>query len=148
MAGSTVLNRFEQTPGPLGAADNKLVLEGTVESNGGVSLNTLRYNVTSADLDTDTVSVISPGFAGTITRIVASYNGAGTSGSVAIGVTIDSVPVTGSITLTSGNQFLIFEVVPSAANIFTASQSIQVITTGATPVAFNEGGITVEVLPS
>ena len=148
MADSTVLNRFEQTPGPLGADDNKLVLAGTVESESGANLTAQRFNFSTADFDTDTDFFIAPGFAGTISRIVASYNGVGTSGSVTIGALINGVAVTGSVTMTSGNQYLIFEVTPSAANTFTAAQSIQIATVGSTPVAFDAGGITVELTPS
>ena len=145
MAGETVLNRFEQTPGPLGSADNKLVLGGSVESPSGASLAVVRYDFSTADFDTDTDFFIAPGFAGTITRIVSSYDGVGTSGSVAINALINGVAVTGSVAMTSGNRFLIFQAVPSALNVFTAAQSIKIETIGTSPVAFDAGGITVEL---
>lgn len=143
---ATVLNRFEQTPGPLGGDDNKLVLEGSVESAGGANLKEVLIYARIPDIvDLDT-SVFAPGFAGRITRITASVQN-GTTGVETIDVLIDGVAVTGGqIVLSTVGSFTAVTVTPTALNTFSASQVIAVNNNGVSTLA-GPAGVIIAVIP-
>ncbi len=148
MAGSTTLNFFNQTPGPLGNDDNELVLSGTVSSAAGTRLNVLRYTLTIDDASTAGTHLVAPGVAGTVVRIIGgTENGPGTADET-FTAQISGTPITnGVITIpqsTGGQQSI--AVIPTAANILLATQILEIVVGGASAGAAS-GSVTFEVLP-
>ncbi len=113
--------------------DNVLVLGGTVISPGGTSVKASRLTATIADVSTADSFWLYPGFAGTITKVSAVLQGATlTGGAAAITLEIGGTGVTGGdITLAvSSADGDVFTATPSALNIFTSGEPIEIITDG------------------
>jgi len=130
---SNVLNEFKQTPGPLGAADNEFVMGGTVSSPSGTNLKTIRVNARIDDVSTAQSGFLAPGFAGSIVGITSSLGGAITGADATLTFEIGGVLVTGGdITITQSGSAAgdVDSSTPTAANVFTATDSIEFITDG------------------
>lgn len=144
---TTVLNRFEQTPGPLGDRDNRLVLEGSVESGSGISLKQQLLSQPLADINTAGNFVIAPGFAGTMVRLTVTSRNAITLANVTA-VSINGTPVTGgSIDMGGAAASEARSVTPTAANTFAATETFEIAIAG-NAEAISEGGVVIAVIPT
>ena len=72
---SNVDNRFEQPVSP-DSKDNKLILDGTVETGGGASLKTQVVSLKMVDVSTVGQAYFYSPFAGTLTKVTSVLNGA------------------------------------------------------------------------
>ena len=131
MANENVDNYFEQPVG--GGTDNKLVLGGSVESPGGASVKTARVTVQMDDISNPQSVWISIGEACTFRKLTSIINGAITAADAEITTEIGGVAVTGGA-LTIANSGSAAGVVdtatPTAANVLTAAQGLEIITDG------------------
>ena len=147
MAGSTVLNRFEQ---PIDAArkDNKLVLEGTVETGGGVSVKEKLLTASVLVLDTQETNLFSPGFAGTVTRISVTNQSGATTGDETFTASISGTAITGGVAVIPGTSAAntVVTVTPTALNTFAATDNISIVNDG-NSTGGEAGGVTIAVVP-
>lgn len=131
MADENVDNYFEQPAG--GGRDNKLILGGSANSAAGVSVKNPRVTVQMDDISTAQSVWVSIGEACTFKKLTSIINGAITVDDAEITTEIDGVAVTGG-DLTIANSGSAAGVVdtttPTAANVLTASQGLEIITDG------------------
>ena len=162
MAGESVDNFFEQ-PGT-GGTDNALViggnmrsevgstiaLSGAVESAGGADLKTKLVTVAIGDIsDASSVWVV-PGVAGTIVKISNVIDTTITTANAGLTFEIGGNAVTDAAITIAFSGSLPGDVdssAPSALNVITASEAIEIVKDGLSTVASN-GVVTFEILPS
>lgn len=144
---SNVLNRFEQTPGPLGPNDNKLVLDGTVEISQSL-VGTINFTITIDDASTATGAnepLVAPGFAGTVVLVTGAVTRPGFVGPEQFITRINAVNITnGDLNITT-NDFA-FSTVPTANNVFSATDVLKLSIAGGSTNA-GSGTVTFEVRP-
>lgn len=126
-----VLNYNEQADAN---GDNKLVLGGSVETDGGEDLKKDVLTVKMADISTaGTVYVPSP-YAGTITKITSIIDGAISGADAVITPKIGAVEITdGAITIANSGSAAgdVDNATPSAANTVAVGNNINLTTDGA-----------------
>lgn len=147
MAGESVLNFFEQPGSDL---DNKLVVSGTMESTSGVNLKTKLVTLPIGDVSTAGSVWSVPGFAGTIVSISNVIDAAITAADSGLTFEIGGVAVTGgAITITQAASAAgdVDQSTPSALNVITATDPIEVVKDGLSTTTSN-GVVTFEILPS
>jgi len=163
MSGENVLNRFEQTPGALGANDNKFVMGGTVEqeagstislggaveSAGGADLKTKLITVEIPDISTASSVWVVPGFACTVVAISTVINGAIITADAVLDPQIGGVSITGggiTIAFTGSAAGVVDQATPSAANAVAANEAVEIATDGGSTNTV-AAVVTIEVLP-
>lgn len=147
MTGETVLNRFEQ-PGT--DRDNKAVLGGSVETETGQNLKTKLVTVAIGDISTAGSVWGVPGIAGTIVAISNVIDAAITGADAGLTFEIGGVAVTdAAITITQVSSAAgdVDQSTPSALNVITASDPIEIVKDGSSTTTSN-GVVTLEILPS
>lgn len=139
MARNQVLNRFEQ-PEDTNLEDNKLILAGSVETGGGVDLKLQRLILPLGDISSGASVWILPGFAGTIVRWGTVIDGAIITAAAGLELEIAGVEVTGggiAIVVAGSAAGVVDFATPSALNVFTAIQPIEVVKDGLSTNAVN-----------
>ncbi len=147
MSGETVLNVFEQ---PGSDRDNKLVVGGSMESGGGQNLKTKTVTLPIGDVSTAGSVWLVPGVAGTIVGISNVIDAAITGADAGLTFEIGGVAVTDAdITITQSGSAAgdVDQSVPSALNVITATDSIEVVKDGSSTTTSN-GVVTFEILLS
>lgn len=148
MTAESVSNFFEQ-PGADGL-DNKLVLGGSVETPSGQNLKTKLVTVAIGDVSTaDSVWAV-PGVAGTIVGISVVIDTTITTADAGLTFEIGGTAVTGAaITIAFSGSLpgTVDQSTPTALNVITAAEAIEIVKDGASTVASN-GVVTFEILPS
>ena len=147
MTGESVLNRFEQ---PGADMDNKLVLGGSMESLAGADLKTKLVTVPIGDISTGGSVFVVPGVAGTIVGISNVIDAAITGADAGLTFEIGGVAVTdAAITITQVGSAAgdVDQSTPSALNVITAAEAIEVVKDGDSTTTSN-GVVTFEILPS
>lgn len=148
MTAESVSNRFEQ-PGADGR-DNKLVLGGSSETETGQNLKTKLVNVPIGDVSAAGSVWAVPGIAGTIVKISNVIDTTITTANAGLTFEIGGTAVTGAAITIAFSGSLPGDVdssAPSALNVITASEAIEIVKDGASTVASN-GVVTFEILPS
>ena len=148
MSRENVDNRFEQPVG--GGTDNKLVLGGTVETPTGANLKTKLVTVPIGDVSTAGSVFVVPGVAGAIVKFGNVIDAAITSADAGLTLEIGGTLVTGSaITIANSGSAagVVDQATPSALNVVTASEAIEIVKDGLSSTASN-GVVTLEILPS
>lgn len=148
MSGENVDNFFERPVG--GSTDNKLVLGGSVESTGGANIKTKLVTLAIGDVSTAGSVWVVPGVAGTIVKISNVISAAITSADAGLTFEIAGVAVTnGAITIANSGSAagVVDQSTPSALNVITAVQAIEVVKDGLSSTA-SQGVVTLEILPS
>jgi len=148
MSRENVDNRFEQPSG--GSTDNKLVLGGSVETATGANLKTKLVAVPIGDVSSAGSVFVAPGVAGTIVNFSNVIDAAITAADAGLTLEIGGVAVTGAdITITQSGSAAgdVDQAVPSALNVITASEAIEIVKDGLSTTASN-GVVTLEILPS
>ena len=143
---ANVDNRFEQAVG----TDNKLVLGGSVETPTGQNLKTKLVTVPIGDVSAAGSVFAVPGIAGTIVKISNVIDAAITSADAGLTFEINGTAVTGAaITIANAGSAAgdVDSSLPSALNVITASEAIEVVKDGLSSTASN-GVVTFEILPS
>ena len=143
---SSVDNRFEQTVG----TDNKLILGGSVESETGANLKTKLLTVAIGDVSSAGSVWAVPGFAGTIVKVSNVISAAITSADAGLTLEIGGTAVTGAaITIATAGSAAgdVDQATPSALNVITATDAIEIVKDGASTTA-SQGVVTLEILPS
>jgi hypothetical protein len=147
MAGESVLNRFEQAGG---GKDNPLILGGTVNSETGQNLKTKTVSIGIGDISTAGSVWVTPGFAGTIKKISNVIDTTITTADAGLTFEIGGTAVTGAditIAFTGSLPGTVDQSTPTALNVITASEAIEVVKDGLSTVASN-GVVTFEIEPS
>jgi len=148
MTDATVDNKFEQPVG--GSKDNKFVVGGSMESVGATNLKTKIVTVRITDISTAGSVWVTPGFAGSVVKINSVIDGAITVGDAVLDPQIGGVSITnGGITIANVASAAgdVDQSTPTALNVFTASEAIEIATDGgSTDTA--AATITLECLPS
>lgn len=147
MTAESVLNRFEQPGADL---DNKLVLEGSAETSTGQDLKTKLVTVAIGDVSTAGSVWVVPGVAGSIVKISNVIDAAITVADAGLTFEIGGTAVTGgAITIATAASAAgdVDSSAPSALNVITASEAIEVVKDGASTTTSN-GVVTFEILPS
>lgn len=147
MSGESVLNRFEQ---PGADKDNKLVLEGSVESVTGQNLKTKLVTVPIGDISTAGSVFVVPGIAGTIVKVSNVIDAAITGADAGLTLEIGGTAVTDAdITITQVGSAVgdVDQAIPSALNVITAAEAVEIVKDGLSTTASN-GVVTLEILPS
>ncbi|MBL4700586.1 MAG: hypothetical protein JKX85_04935 [Phycisphaeraceae bacterium] len=147
MSGESVLNFFEQ---PGSDRDNKLVLGGKMESATAQNLKTKLVTVPIGDVSAAGSVFAVPGIAGTIVKISNVIDAAITAADAGLTFEIGGVAVTGAaITIANAGSAAgdVDQSTPTALNVITASQAIEVVKDGSSTTASN-GVVTFEILPS
>lgn len=129
---ANVLNRFEQPAS--GSKDNKLILEGSVETAGGQNIKKVFHNVRLADISTASSCYVVSGVAGTITKIWSVIDGTIATANSVITSSINGAAITGgSLTIAFSGSAAgdIDSATPSAANTVAAGDLITLTTDGA-----------------
>jgi hypothetical protein len=128
---ANVLNYFNQPSSD--SQDNKLVLGGSVETNGGQSLKKVYLTTSITDISTaGQIYVVSP-VAGTITKIYSVINGAIATANSILTPKINNIAITnGSITVAFSGSAAgdVDSSTPTAANAITAGAAIEIETDG------------------
>ena len=148
MPGETVLNRFEQ-PGADGR-DNPLILGGTSQTETGQNLKTKLVTVPIGDISTAGSVWVVPGIAGTIVGISNVIDTTITTADAELTFEIGGTAVTDAaitIAFTGSLPGTVDQSTPSALNVITASEAIEIVKDGGSTVASN-GVVTLEILPS
>ena len=147
MSGESVLNFFKQA----GAGqDNTLVLGGTAETATGADLKTKLVTVAIGDISTAGSVFAVPGVAGTIVKISNVIDTTITTANAGLTFEIGGVAVTDAgITIAFSGSLPgdVDQSTPSALNVITASEAIEIVKDGLSTVASN-GVVTFEILPS
>lgn len=147
MSTPNALNRFEQTVGE--SRDNKLVLGGSVESEGGVNMKTKLVTVKMPDVSTASSVWVVPGFACTIEKISTVIDGAIATADAVLDPQIGGTSITGGgITITQSGSAAgdVDQATPTAANTVAANQAVEIATNGASTNTV-AAVITLECLP-
>jgi hypothetical protein len=148
MAGESVDNFFEQ-PGT-GSRDNKAVLGGSVETATGQNLKTKLVVVPIGDISTAGSVWAVPGIAGTIVKISNVIDTTITTANAGLTFEIGGTAVTdAAITIAFSGSLpgTVDQSTPSALNVITAAEAIEIVKDGLSTVASN-GVVTFEILPS
>lgn len=146
MSGENVDNRFEQAVG----TDNKLILGGSVETPAGANLKTKLVTIAIGDVSTAGSVFGVPGVAGTIVKISNVIDAAITGADAGLTFEIGGTAVTGAaITIANAGSAAgdVDQSTPSALNVITASEAIEVVKDGLSSTTSN-GVVTLEILPS
>lgn len=128
---SNVDNRFEQ---PTSGTDNRLVLGGTVNTAGGQSIKNIIITVKLDDVSTAGQIYVASPVAGTIRKIYSVINGAIATADAVLTPKIGGTPITdGAITITQSGSAAgdVDSSTPSAANVVSAGDAIEIETNGA-----------------
>lgn len=147
MSGESVLNIFEQ---PGSDRDNKLVVGGGMETSTGANLKTKLVTVAIGDVSTAGSVWVVPGFAGTIVGISNVIDAAITGADSGLTFEIGGVAVTdAAVTITQAGSAAgdVDQSTPSALNVITAVQAVEVVKDGASTTTSN-GVVTLEILVS
>lgn len=134
MAETNVLNFFNQPGTAADKDDNELVLNGTVTNDSGANLKSKVITVNMADISTASSVFVAPGAAATFIGLTSIIDGAITGADAGISTEIDTVAVTdGSITIANVGSAagIVDSATPSALNVLTADQGVEIITDGA-----------------
>jgi hypothetical protein len=145
---SNVDNYFDQPPS--GSTDNKLVLSGSVESGSGANLKTKLVAIPIGDVSTAGSVWVVPGVAGTIVNFSNVIDAAITVADAVLTLEIGGTAVTGAtITIdnTTSAAGVVDQSTPTALNVITASEAIEIVKDGGSTTASN-GVVTLEILPS
>jgi len=148
MAGENVDNFFSQPDG--GSTDNPLTLGGTVQTPSGADLKTKLVTVAIGDISTAGSVFAVPGVAGTIVKISNVIDAAITGADAGLTFEIDGVAVTGAaITIANAGSAAgdVDSSTPTALNVITADQAIEIVKDGASTTTSN-GVVTFEILLS
>ena len=148
MTAESVKNFFEQ-PGA-DSRDNKLVLGGLSETPTGQDLKTKLVTVPIGDISTAGSVWAVPGIAGTIVGISNVIDTTITTANAGLTFEIGGVAVTDAAIAIAFSGSLPGDVdqsTPSALNVITASEAIEIVKDGLSTVASN-GVVTFEILPS
>lgn len=147
MTAESVLNRFEQ---PGSDRDNKLVVGGSMESAGAQNLKTKLVTVAIGDISSSGSVWAVPGVAGTIVGISVVIDTTITTANAGLTFEIGGTAVTDAdITIAFSGSLpgTVDQSTPSALNVITASEAIEIVKDGLSTVASN-GVVTFEILPS
>lgn len=147
MSGESVLNFFKQ-PGSDG--DNSLVLGGTSETATGQNLKTKLVTVVIGDVSTAGSVFVVPGVAGTVVGVSNVIDAAITAADAGLTFEIGGVEITGAdITIANAGSAAgdVDQSTPSALNVITASDALEVVKDGLSTTTSN-GVVTFEILPS
>lgn len=147
MSGESVLNRFEQ---PGADRDNKLVLEGKSETATGQNLKTKLVTVAIGDVSSSGSVFVVPGIAGTIVKISNVIDGAITLADAGLTFEIGGTAITDAaieIANAGSGAGVVDQSTPSALNVITAAEAIEIVKDGDSTDASN-GVVTFEILPS
>lgn len=147
MSGESVLNFFEQ---PGSDRDNKLNLGGTVETPTGQNLKTKLVTVPIGDVSSAGSVWVVPGIAGTIVGIGNVIDTTITTANAGLTFEIGGTEVTDAdITIAFSGSLpgTVDQSTPSALNVITAAEAIEIVKDGSSTVASN-GVVTFEILPS
>ena len=145
MSLENVLNRFEQPVG--GSDDNKLVLGGTVVTATGANIKTKTVTLPIGDVSSSGSVWVVPGVAGTIVGISNVIDTTITTADAGLTFEIGGVAITGAditIAFTGSLPGTVDQSTPSALNVITASDAIEVVKDGLSTVASN-GVVTFEI---
>jgi len=148
MTGESVLNRFEQPAGT--SRDNKAIMGGTLQTEGGANLKTKLVTVPIGDVSAAGSVFAVPGVAGTIVGISNVIDAAITVADAGLTFEIGGVAVTNAaITITQAGSAAgdVDQSTPTALNVITAAQAIEIVKDGLSTTASN-GVVTFEILPS
>ena len=148
MTAETVLNRFEQPAGT--SRDNKAVMGGSMQTETGQNLKTKLVTLPIGDVSTAGSVWAVPGIAGTIVKISNVIDAAITVADSGLTFEIGGTAVTGAaITITQSGSAAgdVDQSTPSALNVITATDPIEVVKDGASTTASN-GVVVFEILPS
>jgi hypothetical protein len=128
---ANVLNYFNQPSSD--SQDNKLVLGGSVETDGGQSLKKVYLTTSITDISTaGQIYVVSP-VAGTITKIYSVINGAIATANSILTPKIAGTAITGGAITVAFSGSAAGDVdssTPTAANAITAGAAIEIETDG------------------
>ena len=128
---ANVLNYFNQPSSD--SRDNKLVLGGSIETDGGQSLKKVYLTTSITDISTaGQIYVVSP-VAGTITKIYSVINGAiATANSILTPKIAGTAITNGAITVAFSGSAAgdVDSSTPTAANAITAGAAIEIETDG------------------
>lgn len=147
MTAETVQNFFEQ---PGADRDNKAVFGGSVETATGQNLKTKMVTVAIGDISSSGSVWAVPGIAGTIVGISVVIDTTITTANAGLTFEIGGTAVTDAgITIAFSGSLpgTVDQSTPSALNVITASEAIEIIKDGLSTVASN-GVVTFEILPS
>jgi hypothetical protein len=147
MTAESVLNRFEQ---PGSDRDNKLVVGGSMETAGAADLKTKLVTVAIGDISSSGSVWAVPGIAGTIVKISVVIDTTITTADAGLTFEIGGTAVTDSaieIAFSGSLPGTVDSSTPSALNVITASEAIEIVKDGDSTVASN-GVVTFEILPS
>lgn len=125
-------NYFEQPAGD--GTDNTLVLGGSVESATGQNLKSFFLTVDMTDISAAGSVWVAPGRACTFKKLTSVINAAITGANCAITTEIGGALVTnGGLTITQSGSAAgdVDSATPTAANVLTASQALEIISDGA-----------------
>ena len=148
MTAESVLNRFEQPAGT--SRDNKAVMGGSMETETAQNLKTKLVTVPIGDISTAGSVWAVPGIAGTIVKISNVIDTTITTANAGLTFEIGGTAVTGAAITIAFSGSLPGDVdssAPSALNVITASEAIEIVKDGLSSVA-SEGVVTFEILPS
>lgn len=147
MSSESVLNFFKQAGG---SKDNTFVIGGSSETLTGQNLKTKLVTVAIGDVSTAGSVFAVPGVAGTIIAISNVIDGAITGADSGLTFEIGGVAVTdAAITIANAGSAAgdVDQSTPSALNVITTEQAIEVVKDGLSSTASN-GVVTFEILPS
>lgn len=147
MSGESVLNFFKQ---PGADKDNKLVLGGSMETDGAQDLKTKLVTVAIGDVSTAGSVFVVPGVAGTIVGVSNVIDAAITSADAGLTLEIGGTEVTDAdITIANSGSAagVVDQSVPSALNVITASDAVEIVKDGLSSTTSN-GVVTLEILLS
>ncbi len=143
---TNVLNRFEQPIG--GSIDNKLILGGTVVTDDAEqSVKSKLVSVPIGDVSAAGSVWVVPGVAGTIIKISNVIDTTITTADAGLTFEIGGTAVTGAaitIAFTGSLPGTVDQSTPSALNVITTSDAIEVVKDGLSTVASN-GVVTFEI---
>ena len=148
MAGESVDNFFEQ---PGGDRDNKLNIGGTMRTKTGQqNLKTKLVSVPIGDISSAGSVWSAPGIAGTIVKISVVIDTTITTADAGLTFEIGGTAVTGAditIAFTGSLPGTVDQSTPTALNVITAAEAIEIVKDGGSTVASN-GVVTFEIEPS
>jgi len=145
---ANVDNFFDQPVS--GSTDNPLTLDGTVKTSTGANLKTKMISVRITDISSAGSAWVTPGFAGSVVKINSVIDGAITGGDAVLDPQIGGVSITsGGITIANAGSAAgdVDSSTPTALNVFTASEAIEVATDGGSTGTV-ASTLTLECLPS
>lgn len=146
MARASVSNVFEQ---PNRSGDNKLIVGGSM-STGLSDLKTRYFILPIGDVSTAGSVWVVPGVTGTVIKILNVIDAAITAADAGLTFEINGTPITdGDITIANAGSAAgdVDQSTPSAANIITVTDAIEVVKDGLSTTTSN-GVVTFEILLS